>query len=235
MEQATSSLAAASVVVDQALDARARKSLGASNAAIYRMVADALERHHVRGGTLIDVGCGGGNLWRAVSSRFSRYVGLDAVRYETFPCEGQFRGVDLDREQWPIELSSADVVAAVETIEHLANPWAFMRQLAAIVKPGGAVVVTTPNQLSVLSLLSLVIKQRFVAFQDSHFPTHRTALLESDLCRAARESGLDPLEVGYSRCGRAPLTPWHYPTTLASLWPRALSDNVMIIARKIHA
>src|SRR5262249_5249152 len=104
-----------------------------------------------------------------------------------------------------------------------------------ILRPGGTVVVTTPNQLSALSVLSLVVKHQFVAFQDAHFPTHRTALLESDLHRAATESGLDPLEIAYSLCGRIPLTSRHYPSALAGVFPRRLSDNVMLIARKTNA
>ena len=52
----------------------------------------------------------------------------------------------------------ADVVTALEVIEHLENPRAFCRELARVAKPGGWVVVTTPNQLSLLSLLSLVVK-----------------------------------------------------------------------------
>ena len=82
----------------------------------------------------------------------------------------------------------ADVVAAVEVVEHLENPRAFCRELARIVKPGGWVVVTTPNQLSLLSLLTLVVKQRFSAFQDVSYPAHITALLETDLRRIARNA-----------------------------------------------
>jgi protein involved in polysaccharide export with SLBB domain len=101
--------------------------------------------------------------------------GLDAVRYDAFPDDADFQSVDLDGDRWPTPGSLADVVTAVETIEHLENPWSFMRRLAALVKPGGLVVVTTPNQLSLLSLLTLVSKRRFSAFQDAHYPAHRTA------------------------------------------------------------
>ena len=107
-----------------------------------------------------------------------------------------------------------------------------MRRLAALAKPGALVVVTTPNQLSALSLITLATKRRFSAFQDSHYPAHRTALLESDLCRAAGEAGLEVIEIAYSLHGRLPLTPWHYPAALARLAPRALSDNMMVVARK---
>ncbi len=82
---------------------------------------------------------------------------------------------------------AADVVAAVETIEHLENPRAFVRELVRLVKPDGWVIVTTPNQLSLLSLITLLIKHRFSAFQDVHYPAHLTALLEVDLKRIAAE------------------------------------------------
>ena len=120
----------------------------------------------------------------------------------------------------------------METIEHLENPWAFVRALVRIAVPGGWVVVTTPNQLSALSLGTLFGKRRFSAFQDAHYPAHRTALLESDLQRICEAAGLGELEIRYSRSGRVPLTPWHYPSAVARVAPRRLSDNIMIIGRK---
>jgi 2-polyprenyl-3-methyl-5-hydroxy-6-metoxy-1,4-benzoquinol methylase len=214
------------------LDARARQSLGSSNDAIYRMVADALAARGVARGRLVDVGCGGGALWRATSGRFDQYCGLDAVRYDGLPADAEFRQVDLDSSSWPTVDGEADVVTAVETIEHLENPWAFVRALVRIVKPGGWVVVTTPNQLSLLSLVTLFVKRRFSAFQDSHFPAHRTALLESDLRRIASSAGLTDIAVAYSHRGRLPLVAAHFPAAFARTFPRALSDNLMVIGRK---
>jgi cyclopropane fatty-acyl-phospholipid synthase-like methyltransferase len=216
------------------LDARARKSLGSSSDAIYRMVGRACAAHAPSGGCLIDVGCGGGGLWREIGRRFGRYCGVDAVRYDGFPDEAEFWRADLDGGDWPDLGAVGDVVAAVETIEHLENPWAFARRLSALAKPGALLVITTPNQLSALSLMTLLTKRRFSSFQDSHFPVHKTALLESDLCRVAGDAGLDVVETAYSWHGRLPLTGWHYPERLARIAPRALSDNVMVVARKRH-
>ena len=219
------------------LEARARQSLGSSHDAIYRMVDRALAARGIVGGRLVDVGCGSAGLWRQLAPRFATYCGLDAVRYQGFPIDAEFHQMDLDdlndlpRAPSPIAPREGDVVTAVETIEHLENPWAFMRALVELAKPGGWVVVTTPNQLSVLSLATLMIKRRFSAFQDAHYPAHRTALLEIDLRRAAGECGLRSVEVLYSHAGRVPLTPWHYPAALASRFPRALSDNLLIIGR----
>jgi len=214
------------------LEARARMSLGSSNDAIYRMVSDALAARGVAGGRLVDVGCGGGALWRAMSGRFDHYCGLDAIRYEALPPDAEFRQIDLDAPAWPVADGEADVVTAVETIEHLENPWAFVRSLVRIVKPGGWVVVTTPNQLNLLSLLTLFTKRRFSAFQDAHYPAHRTALLESDLERTASAAGLERIAIAYTCRGRVPLVAMHYPFTLARIFPRALSDNLMVIGRR---
>ena len=217
------------------VEARARQSLGASSEAIHRMVAAALERHGINGTRVFDVGCGHGALHAAVKSRFAEYHGLDAVRYSGLPDGSAFTRIDLDAAVWPVAPGTGDLVAAIETIEHLENPWAFVRQIAALAAPGGWVVVTTPNQLSVLSLLTLVAKRRFSAFQDAHYPAHRTALLESDLCRMAEASGLSVIEIAYSVQGRIPLTGEHYPAAMSRRWPSRLSDNVMIVARKPRA
>jgi 2-polyprenyl-3-methyl-5-hydroxy-6-metoxy-1,4-benzoquinol methylase len=216
---------------DTRLELRARQSLGSSNGAIYRMVASALRTRKIAGGHVVDVGCGGGALWGVLRDEFSTYTGVDAVRYESFPPAHELHLVDLDHAEWPIAPGAADLVVAVETIEHLENPRAFMRALVRIAKPGGWVVVTTPNQLSCLSLATLLAKRRFSAFQDAHYPAHRTALLETDLVRIAGESGLTHVALAYSESGRVPLTPWHYPRMVARLLPRALSDNLMLIGR----
>ena len=216
------------------VEARARQSRGTSDPAIYEMVVKALEERGVAGGTLVDVGCGAGQLWRFLRRQFARYIGVDVVRYENFPAEAEFTQVDLDTDRVSLPDDSADVVAAIETIEHLENPRAFMRELVRMVRPGGWVVVTTPNQLSLLSLLTLFTKQRFNAFQDAHYPAHLTALLEVDLRRIADECGLRDVAIMYSKDGRLALTPWHYPGFLARIFPRALSDNLLLIGRKLH-
>jgi 2-polyprenyl-3-methyl-5-hydroxy-6-metoxy-1,4-benzoquinol methylase len=196
------------------------------------MVARVVQEHSASGGTLVDVGCGAGQLWSYVREQFARYVGVDAVRYQDFPSAAEFHQVDLDTGMATLPDGCADVVAAVETIEHLENPRAFMRELTRLVKPGGWIIVTTPNQLSFLSLLTLVVKHRFSAFQDVHYPAHLTALLEIDLRRITAECDLTNVQINYSLQGRLVLTPWHYPRFLARLFPRTLSDNLLLIGRK---
>jgi 2-polyprenyl-3-methyl-5-hydroxy-6-metoxy-1,4-benzoquinol methylase len=218
-------------VTQPPVEERARRSLGASGDAIYRMVAAAVAARHPGGGTLLDVGCGSGKLWPFVRARFGRYVGVDAVRYDGFPAEGEFHAADLDAQALPFA-DAAEVVAAVETIEHLENPRAFVRALARAARPGGWVIVTTPNQLSLLSRATLVAKGEHNAFREGSYPAHITALLEVDLRRIAAECGLEEVAVEFSGSGRLAGTGRHYPAWVSRLWPRGLSDNLLLAGRK---
>jgi 2-polyprenyl-3-methyl-5-hydroxy-6-metoxy-1,4-benzoquinol methylase len=221
--------------ISPTVEGRARKSRGISNQDILGMVVRVLAKRQVSGEFIVDVGCGQGDLCSYVRSRFERYIGIDAVRYEDFPDQAEFFLLDVDSGCIPFPEGSADVVAAVEVIEHLENPRDFMRKLTALAKPGGWVIVTTPNQLSFLSLLTLILKHKFQAFQDVHYPAHLTALLEIDLRRIAGECGLTRIDIDYTLAGRIPGTALHYPRFLSRWFPRALSDNVLVIGQKAPA
>ncbi len=213
------------------LDRRARQSLGESHDAIHAKVDEVLARRDATG-VIADVGCGGGRLWERLRGRFVRCLGIDAVRYAGLAADIDFIAADLDAAALPLPAEAVDVAVAVETIEHLENPRAFMREMTRITRAGGLVVITTPNQLSALSLLTLATKQQFSAFQENSYPAHRTALLEVDLRRIAAECGLDDVEIVYTAHGRLPMSSRHYPRHVARRFPRLLSDNVVLSARK---
>jgi len=181
---------------------------------------------------VVDVGCGEGRLETHLSKRFARYVGVDVIRYASFPETGEFLETDLDTGRIPLPDSTADVVLSVETIEHVENPRGFVRELTRIVKPGGWVILTTPNQLSFLSLLTLLVRSQFGAFQSSDYPAHITALLEVDLKRILDECGLTSIATRYSRRGRMALTGRHYPKWMSRLSARRFSDNLLVLGRR---
>jgi 2-polyprenyl-3-methyl-5-hydroxy-6-metoxy-1,4-benzoquinol methylase len=216
------------------MDAASERGLqtrGESEDAIYTAAA-ALLRERAARGVVADVGCGIGRFREFAADLIHDYVGIDVVRHPGLPPDLRFARANLDHEPIPLASGSIDVVVAIETVEHLENPRAFVRELSRILKPGGWLVVTTPNQVSLLSLLSLVVKGRFVAFQDAYYPIHCTALLPIDLLRIAADCRLSRGELRFTASGRMPLTHVHYPGALARWFPRALSDNVLLVARK---
>jgi 2-polyprenyl-3-methyl-5-hydroxy-6-metoxy-1,4-benzoquinol methylase len=178
---------------------------------------------------LLDVGGGAGRLQTFVKEFVDRYVVVDLIRYEQLDPAVEFAKVDLETGRLPFPDGAADIVAAIEVIEHLENPRAFARELTRVTRPGGLIVVTTPNQLSFLSKLTLVLKNHFNAFGPKSYPAHLSALLEIDLLRIAQECGLSSASIRYTNSGRIPGTRWHWP------WPlrgRMFSDNVAMVCTR---
>jgi SAM-dependent methyltransferase len=222
---------------DPSTDAASRAALseGQSGGAVLTAVAEALGEKAGKYDVLVDLGCGRGDCARWLSGSFRTYIGCDILRYDGFreSASVEFRQADLNRPPYPVDDGFADVVTAIETIEHLENPRALVREMARIARGGGWLIVTTPNQLSLTSKLFLAVRNQFHAFQEAPglYPAHITALVEEDLRRIARECGLTEVDIRYTDRGRIPLT--------ALPWPRALgargrwfSDNVVMMARK---
>jgi 2-polyprenyl-3-methyl-5-hydroxy-6-metoxy-1,4-benzoquinol methylase len=53
-------------------------------------------------------------------------------------------------------LAPADIVVAGEVIEHLDDPGSFLEGLHALVAPGGALVITTPNAIGLVNTAALL-------------------------------------------------------------------------------
>jgi hypothetical protein len=80
--------------------------------------------------------------------------------------------------------------------------------------------------------MTLIVKQRFECFQDVHYPAHLTALLAVDLVRIDTECDLRESTIRYTMSGRIPFTGKHYTRFLGRAFPRALSTNILLAARK---
>lgn len=214
---------------------RALQSRGISEQSVYKLVAKRLAAVRPAGGTLVDVGCGVGDLNPHVRNLCDRYVGADIVRHDLLAADTEFVRIDVETGRIPLDDESVDVACAIEVISMVENPRAFVRELARIVRPGGWVFVSTLNNTSLLNLITLVVRQRFQAFQDALYPMQITALLEVDLHRMAREAGLANVATTFTAHGRVPFSNLFYPGAVARLAPRWLSDLVLMEARKPDA
>lgn len=129
--------------------------------------------------------------------------------------------------------SCFDGILSTEVIEHLENPRAVARECYRLLKPGGWLIMTTPNNLSLRSILSLVVSGHFVAFQDSSYPAHITALVERDLVRIMNEAGFESPTFSYTNDGSIPKMPHRKWQSLSRrLKGRWFSDNLVLQARK---
>jgi 2-polyprenyl-3-methyl-5-hydroxy-6-metoxy-1,4-benzoquinol methylase len=219
-----------SPAADVALETRALMTLGESAAPIYAAALDAL-RARSAAGAVVDVGCGTGRLCTMLEGHATSYTGVDAVRHVGFPGGARLLLCDLNRQPVPLPGRSCDIAISLETIEHLENPRNFFRELVRILRPGGWLLVSTPNQRSLGSLGALLFREHFSAFRDGCYPAHQTALLDTDLRRMAMENSLEDVAIAFTCSGRIPLTASPVPARLARAFPRLLSDNVLLVAR----
>lgn len=104
--------------------------------------------------TLLDIGAGPGHLIGLLEERFG--FTSKAVDYtdKLMKRPGQEVDiVDLNKEGLPYPDNSFDVVTLTEVIEHLEFNREVLREIHRVTKPGGLVVVTTPNILNINSRL----------------------------------------------------------------------------------
>ncbi len=99
---------------------------------------------------VVDVGGGSGVLAKLLGDTnavVSSDISLKCVK-NARKLDARTRGVVNDAMNLPYSDASADVVACVELIEHLTDPDKCLSEIQRILKPGGILVLTTPNYYS---------------------------------------------------------------------------------------
>lgn len=143
--------------------------------AVKTMLADL----PTEGKTLLDVSCKEGDVLQALQARGLR---LRGTNYE--PTGPGLNGIPIDYgvnllERLPYDDASFDVVLLIEVIEHLENHRAALGELARILKPGGVLILTTPNIMRLNSRLHFFwsgyhkTKRRFIPFDTPLDQAHR--------------------------------------------------------------
>jgi SAM-dependent methyltransferase len=104
---------------------------------------------------LLDVGCGTGDFMAALRERGWTVAGADPIEGSSHEARG--RGLDVRTatlEDSGLPAGEWDVVSALHVLEHMADGAAFLRLLARWARPGGWVLVESPNWASHLRRVS---------------------------------------------------------------------------------
>jgi len=206
---------------------------GISSEPIKSMVLERLAAEGARG-SLLDFGAGRGELLVRLHElgSFERLAGIDLFeRPVDLPSSIAWHRQDLNEE---VQIDRTfDAVVCSETIEHLENPRHVFRSLRRLLRPGGLLVLTTPNQESIRSYAGLIFAGHFTQFLGACYPAHITALVRLDLRRLAGEVGFTPPVFHYTNAGSIPkLTSIQWQSiSFGLLRGRLFSDNLAMVTR----
>jgi len=138
-----------------------------------RVVETAL-RYTSPGAQALELGAGSGALAERLQAAGFSVTAADIENY--FELGTEFLQLDLNDPNFECALSSKfDLITAVEVIEHLENPTAFLRSIHRLLKPGGVAILTTPNVENVPARLKFLLRGE-VRAMDKNSPEHVTPI-----------------------------------------------------------
>jgi 2-polyprenyl-6-hydroxyphenyl methylase/3-demethylubiquinone-9 3-methyltransferase len=115
------------------------------------------------GKTALDVGCGAGLLAEPLARLGAQVTAIDAapevIAVAKAHAAGQALAIDYRHAAVEDLDGRFDLVTAMEVIEHVADPQAFLMSLAARLAPGGLMILSTPNRTARSRLLMITIAE----------------------------------------------------------------------------
>jgi SAM-dependent methyltransferase len=106
---------------------------------------------------------------------------------------------DVERDEFPFADESFDVVLCLEVLEHLAvDPMAMMAEVNRVLRPGGTLVLSTPNAVRYSNVVNIVLGEQPCGWNPYNgFDTnrHNREYTPTEVERLLRVGGLTPTEV----------------------------------------
>jgi 2-polyprenyl-6-hydroxyphenyl methylase / 3-demethylubiquinone-9 3-methyltransferase len=146
----------------------------------------------------LDVGCGGGILSEAMARAGARVLGIDLSRAVLDVAELHALDSKIDvayrviaAEELALEQpASFDLVTCMEMLEHVPDPAASVKALAALTRPGGDIIVSTLNRNAMAFAVAIVGAEYIARVLPRGTHEYLKFIRPSELARWGREAGL---------------------------------------------
>lgn len=177
---------------------------------------------------VLDVGCGGGILSEALAERGASVVGIDLAESALQAAEAHRAGQAVE---YRLESSrdaaargeSFDAVTCMEMLEHVADPAAVLRDIHALLKPGGWAFFSTINRTLKARLGAVYAAEYLLHLVPQGTHQYDWFIKPAELSRMAERAGLAPVAF----CGMD-----YLPLRQSAQLSRNLDINYLFAARR---
>ena len=162
---------------------------------------DRTARRPLSGLRVLDIGCGGGLVSEPLARLGADVVGADAgaENIGAARAHAEAAGLTIDYRATTAEALAAagedfDAVLALEIVEHVADPGAFLQTCGAMVRPGGVMIVTTLNRTAKAWTLAVFGVERVLRWLPPGTHDWTKFLTPEDLAAKLEAAGLDVVD-----------------------------------------
>ena len=177
---------------------------------------------------VLDVGCGGGILSEALAERGATVVGIDLAESALQAAETHRAGQAVEyRLESSREVAARgerfDAVTCMEMLEHVADPTAVLRDIHAVLKPGGWAFFSTINRTLKARLGAVYAAEYLLHLVPQGTHQYDWFIKPAELSRMAERAGLAPVAF----CGMD-----YLPLRQSARLSRNLDINYLFAARR---
>ena len=159
----------------------------------------------LRGKFIMDVGCGAGSLLNMLKNISQSQIGVEPTSLFRDKLNKQgYKVYSNLSEAIKEKQGTIDFAFSIQVIEHVKNPREFLEEIRKMMKPGGKLIISTPNRDDILMNL---LKDKFYPF--FYRSQHRWYFDEFSLKKCAEISGFKVTNCKYiHRYGMANMLYW---------------------------
>ena len=177
---------------------------------------------------VLDVGCGGGILSEALAERGASVLGIDLAESALQAAEAHRAGQAVEYRLESSRETAArgevfDVVTCMEMLEHVADPAAVLRDIHALLKPGGWAFFSTINRTFKARLGAVYAAEYLLHLVPQGTHQYDWFIKPAELSRMAERAGFTPVAF----CGMD-----YLPLRQSARLSRNLDINYLFAARR---